>query len=361
MATRVSPPTAPAPPAGDRFTRAGRGFRRFLAALLALATGLTFGYAAIVIYVARQVVRSKRVPLDAAPSSLGLQYRDISFPSREDHLPLQGWFIPGVLPDGSLTAERAIIVVHGNEANRADHSVGLLNLSGALARNGFAVLAFDLRGNGESSPAPRSFGLYEQRDVLGAVDFLRAGSLPYPDLGRPRSLAGWGLSLGGSALLLAAAHEPALRALVSDSTAADYAPILEREITRGELPTGGHLPACFIPGALLAVRALYGIDCYAVRPVDVVTQLAPRPLLFIHGAADTFIPPSNMGDLAAAARAAPEAHVQTWLVPGAAHGQSYCTQPHEYVGRVVAFYAAALEPARYEVSAAAGQQPALRG
>ncbi len=344
MSTHVSLPTAPALPAGDKSTKAGRGFRGFVAILFALAMGLTFGYVAILFYVALQLVHSKKVPIDATPASLGLQYKDITFLSREDHLQLSGWFIPGVLPNGNLTAKRTIIVVHGNEANRADQSVGLLNLSGAFAHNGFAVLAFDMRGNGESSPAHRSFGLYEQRDVLGAVDFLHTGSLPYPDLGRPRMIAGWGLSMGGSALLLAAAHEPTIRAIVSDSTAANYIPILEREIPKGELPTGGHLPAFFTPGALLAVRALYGIDFYAVRPVDVVTQLAPRPLFFIHGAADTLIPSSNMGDLAAAALATPNAHVQTWLVPGATHCQSYQVQPQEYVSRVVAFYTSALGP-----------------
>jgi len=252
---------------------------------------------------------------------------------------LSGWFIPGVLPNGSLTTQRTIIVVHGNNANRADQSVGLLNLSGAIAHNGFAVLAFDVRGNGESSPAPRSFGYFEQRDVLGAVDFLRTGSLPYPDLGRPKAIAGWGLSMGGSALILAAAHEPAISAIVSDSTAADYTPILEREI-----PNGAHLPPLFTPGTLMAAYAIYGINFYAVRPVDVVSHLAPRPIFFIHGSADTFVPPSNMGELAAAARAAPNAHVQTWIVPGANHAQSYNTQPQEYVSRIVAFYTAAMGP-----------------
>jgi uncharacterized protein len=335
MSIQLSPPTAPAPPAADKSIKAGRGFRRFVAVLLALSVVLTAVYAAISITIGSQLVQTTRVPLYATPASLGLQYKDITFTSREDHLQLSGWFIPGVLPNGSLTAQRTIIVVHGNNANRADQSVGLLNLSGAIARNGFAVLAFDVRGNGVSSPAPRSFGYFEQRDVLGAVDFLRTGSLPYPDLGRPRAIAGWGLSMGGSALILAAAHEPAISAIVTDSAAADYAPIFEREV-----PKASHLPPPFTPGVLLATRAIYGIDFYNVRPVDVVAQLAPRPLFFIHGGADTFVPPSNMGELAAAANA----HVQTWIVPGANHAQSYNTQPQEYVSRIVAFYTAAMGP-----------------
>jgi len=230
-------------------------------------------------------------------------------------------------------------MVHGKGANRTDKSAGLLNLSGDLARHGFAILAFDMRGSGESPPAPLSLGYFEQRDVLGAVDFLRSGPIPYPTLGRTHVIGGWGVSMGAATLMMAAAQAPAIRAVVSDSAYADIIPILEREV-----PKGGHLPLMFTPGGLFAVNVLYGIDFYAVRPEDIVANIAPRPILFIHGTSDTFVPPSNMDALAAAARTAPNANVQTWLVPGAAHAQSFNTEGAVYVDRVVAFYNAALGP-----------------
>ena len=59
MSTQISPPTAPGPPAVDKSTKAGRGFRRLVAVLLALSVALTVGYAAISIYIAPQVVHSK--------------------------------------------------------------------------------------------------------------------------------------------------------------------------------------------------------------------------------------------------------------------------------------------------------------
>lgn len=194
-----------------------------------------------------------------------------------------------------------------------------------------------MRGMGESPPAPLSLGYFEQRDVLGAADFLRSGPLPYPNLGRPRVIGGWGVSMGGATLILAAAREPAIRAIVSDAAYANIIPILEREI-----PKGSHLPPVFTPGSLLAAQVLYGMNYYAVRPVDVVAQIAPRPIFFIHGESDGYIPSSNMTTLANAARTAPNAHVQTWLVPGADHAQSFNTHTQEYVARVVAFYTAAL-------------------
>src|SRR5437899_7801726 len=84
----------------------------------------------------------------------------------------------------------------------------------------------------------------------------------------------------------------------------------------------------------------YGIYYYAVQPVDVVAKIAPRPILFIHGANDNIVLPSNMTELAAAASAASDAHVQTWLVPNAGHIQAYPKMSNAYINRVTALFAA---------------------
>jgi hypothetical protein len=117
-----------------------------------------------------------------------------------------------------------------------------------------------------------SWGRFGQRDILGAVDFMRSGSLPYPDPGRPKNIGGFGESMGAATLLLAAAHEPALQIIVSDTAYARNGPELEHELPR-HMP----LPAFFTPGVLLTYQALYGIDLYAERLIDIVDQIAPGP------------------------------------------------------------------------------------
>src|SRR6266581_6464223 len=194
-----------------------RLLRWIVVALLIVSVIVAAAYTALSIYIATQLVYVPQKPLYATPASLGLQFKYVTFPSRVDHVQLKGWYIPGVLPNGNLTSQRTIIMVHGTRTNRADKDAGLLNLSGDLARHGFAILAFDMRGAGESPPAPLSLGYFEQRDVLGAVDYLRSGPIPYPELGRPRIIAGWGVSMGAATLLLAAAQEPAIHAVISDS------------------------------------------------------------------------------------------------------------------------------------------------
>ncbi|HEY8325792.1 MAG TPA: alpha/beta hydrolase [Ktedonobacterales bacterium] len=308
-----------------------------ISALLIFSALGTAAYAGVSLYAASQLVYAPQILPKGTPADAGLAYKIVSFPSRTDHLELRGWFIPGVAGHGKLSTQETIIVVHGIRANRTDPGMGLLDLSDALAKNGFAVLAFDMRGSGESSSAPTSLGYYEQRDVLGAVDFLKSGAMPYPDLGRPKAIGGWGVSMGAATLLLAAAQEPSIQAVVSDSAYADVLPILEREI-----PARAHLPHVFTPGILQAANVMYGIDFSAVRPEAVVARIAPRPILFIHGAADTYVPPDNMTILAQAAQQAPNAHVQTWSVPNATHAQAFKVAGAAYVSRVVAFFKASL-------------------
>jgi fermentation-respiration switch protein FrsA (DUF1100 family) len=307
--------------------------------ILALFIGLEvliLSYVGISLFVATQMAYAQPKAITENPADLGLNYRDVSFPSRQDHLLLRGWFMPGVLPDGQLTTERTIIMVHGLHSNREALEGGLLKLSAALVHKGFAILVFDFRGHGQSAPAPLSMGYFEQRDVLGAVDFLRSGPLPYPELGRPRAIGGWGISMGGATMLLAAAHEPAIRGVVADSAYAAFVPLLERNAL---------MPGAIIPGVLFAMQLLYGINYDAVRPVDAVASIAPRPLFFIEGTSDRLVPPWNMNVLAGAAEAAPGAQVQTWLVPGANHIQSYDVMGNVYVKRIVAFFTNALGPA----------------
>lgn len=301
------------------------GSQRIVTGFLTISGILAFLYVGISISLAIIITNRPPKSVTTTPSSLGLNYRDVTFLSREDHLILRGWLIPGILPDGRLTVERTIIQVHGENNNRAM----VLDIDAALARQGIGILTFDSRGNGESSSAPGGGGYFEQRDVLGAVDFLRSGPLPYPDLGHPKAIGGWGISVGGDALIYAAAQEPAIKAIVVDSAYATLAEYME--------PAFGPY-FVFIPGTRYAAMMFYGLDYGSVRPVDVIAKIAPRPIFLIQGSADIDILPSNMAELAAAASAAPGAHVQTWLVPKAHHIQAYNLVRDTYVDRLVAFF-----------------------
>jgi dipeptidyl aminopeptidase/acylaminoacyl peptidase len=303
---------------------------------------LSLGYIAISSYIAEQLVYDAPKAIVKTPASLGLHYAAVSFPSRDDAINIKGWLIPGVLADGRLTVDRVIVAVHGTRTNRESPGDHLLELTAALAQHGFGVLSFDMRGMGESTPAPLSMGALEQRDVLGAVDFLRHGTPPFPELGRPRIIGGLGISMGAATLLLAASREPAIAAVVSDSAYAEVVPLLEREIAKQNVAPIGRVPGVLAPGALVMARLLYGVDFFAARPVATIARIAPRPLLLIHGTADDYVPIANFRQLQAAAAAPSGSQVATWIVPGARHAQAFKKTGAEYVTRVVAFFDAAL-------------------
>ena len=111
MLTHTPTTTTSVPPAANKPTRKGRGWLLLVTVLLNLSVLLTISYTAISIYMAftlTQLSLTHRMPINTTPAKLGLQYKDVTFPSRYDHLQLKGWFIPGILSNGHLTAQRAI-------------------------------------------------------------------------------------------------------------------------------------------------------------------------------------------------------------------------------------------------------------
>jgi uncharacterized protein len=296
-------------------------------------------YIGLSIYVAKRWAFPSPLPVKATPGDLGMDFRDVAFTSRDDGIQLRGWLVPGIGPHGKLTLERTILAVHGAWQNRTDPAQGLNELVCALARAGYAVLAFDMRGHGESDPAPFTLGDTERRDVLGALDYLRHNVLPYPQLERPQWIGAWGISVGAHAVLYAAADDPGIQAVVADSAYSDMSATLARE-----LPRQSRLPGFFTRGTLFAARTMYGVDGYTIRPAEVVARIAPRPVLFIQGGADSMNPLSSLTILSQAAAQGPDAHVSTWEVPNADHAQGFHHDEREYVSRVAAFFNAAVSP-----------------
>jgi uncharacterized protein len=234
--------------------------------------------------------------------------QDVSFKT-SDGLTLKGWFAPG--------PKRATIVfVHGGAGNRTQ----LFPDARVLARHGYGILTYDSRACGESEGDLVSWGEYEQRDVFAALDFL--STRPEVD---PHRVGVVGFSIGGSTVALAAARDPRAHAVVLYATWSS----LEGEMKRN---AGRFGPLSWGP-ALYGFRR-EGIEPDAVRPIDHVGEIAPRPLLMIAGTEDTDTPVDVMRQVFAAAQEPKE----LWVEPGASHGGYVQAQPAEYEARVVAFF-----------------------
>lgn len=128
-----------------------------------------------------------RSPILHFPDESGLQFQEVSFPSW-DGVPLEGWFIPAGRSErlvianhpmgfsrsglpGHLEPWKSIWATSGN-----DFEVNFVPDYRILHDAGYNVLAYDLRNFGHSSAANGSIGssgIFESRDVLGALRYVR--------------------------------------------------------------------------------------------------------------------------------------------------------------------------------------------
>ncbi|MCP3097524.1 alpha/beta fold hydrolase [Myxococcus sp. K15C18031901] len=229
---------------------------------------------------------------------------DVSF-SSADGLTLKGWYVPS-------RNRAAVVLVHGFADNRSQ----LLFEARSLARAGYGVLLFDLRGHGESGGDLVTWGDRERRDVTAALDFVSRRQ----DVDAAR-LGLFGFSMGGTTSLLVAEKDPRVKAVA----AAGAYPALEADIYSGY----GRWGALSAAPVLWTLRGA-GVDVDAVRPIDGMCQLQGRPLLLVNGDVDPDAPAKLQASLFRAA-CEPKA---LWVVEGAGHGEYARVSPDEYARRL---------------------------
>lgn len=222
-----------------------------------------------------------------------------------DGLRLRGSFVP---PKNGVV----LVMAHGLHENR----MRFLFEAEALAKRGYGALFFDGRGHGESDGTVSTWGRDEQRDVEAAVGFAQAHGAKH--------VATLGFSIGSTSVLLEAAHDPRVEAVIIEA----IWPTLEEEMAT---KLGGRGWLSRVPAELALKRA--GWDYAQVRPIDHLAELGGRPKLFIGGTEDTDTPPVIVRRVY---EAAPQPK-QLWIVPGAEHGGYARVAPAEYERVLIAF------------------------
>lgn len=285
--------------------------------LLALAAAIV-AYGGVSLYAANVFTLVERhQPDPSVPGQIGGAYEAVSFRT-SDGLVLRGWLFP--------RGDRAIVMVHGKESARLNGptSIGLTKL---LTANGYSVLAFDLRGSGESEGDRFSLGQYERLDVAAGVAYLESRGFA------ARRIALFGESMGAGTVLQTLAVRPDVGAVIADSAYASGATVVDEAFTKES-----GLPSLFVPGVLLAAR-LFALDITQIEPIAQVRAHPERPFLFIHCDADDFVLVHHSRDLMAAS-ANPGSTL--WIVPGCGHVKAFEMEPAEYGSRVLAFLASQL-------------------
>ncbi len=213
-----------------------------------------------------------------------------------------------------------------------------------LLQSGYDVFSFDYRGHGESShePAyqPRQWPSdREVNDMLGAIAYIEE---LLEREGRPPEIGLFGISRGAGAAILASADDPRIKAILTDGafssdTVLEY--LMKRWayiFAKVRFVYENHPPQfwrflrwmlfrecrrklnCTFPSVRKALRAMS----------------PPRPILFIHGERDSYIP-VEQSQLLYEAAPGPKS---LWVVPGAKHNQCVMVRPEYYALRTVSFF-----------------------
>jgi len=199
------------------------------------------------------------------------EWQEVYFASRENEIKISGWLF-NYFPNRPI-----VIVVHGIFPNGKCKPESNL-IASLLIENEINALTIDLRNYGQSATTSNyeNLGLSEYSDVLGAFDFLKKIGFDENQIGLH------GISLGATSVIFAAEKEPAIKAIWSDSSLAEFRMILKDEISRYGVPHD------FGPAVSFAGKILTGIDPTKLSPVFSLTR--NQSYFFTHGDKDLRIP-----------------------------------------------------------------------
>lgn len=211
-------------------------------------------------------------------------------------------------------AQATVILLHPIRTDRR----AMLGRAKLLHEAGYATLAVDLQGHGESPGEHITAGYRERHDVVAACDYIRRRN-PEHRIG----VVGW--SLGGAAALLASPLD--IDALVLESV---Y-PTIRQAVHNRIAMRLGPLSYLLTPVILGQFRLRLGLSPSDLRPIDIIDDVA-CPVLVAAGDEDEHTTLSETNSLFAAAREPKKLVVFT----GASHRDLFDYDPHRY-GEVIAF------------------------
>ncbi|WP_339101638.1 alpha/beta hydrolase [Candidatus Enterococcus clewellii] len=204
---------------------------------------------------------------------------------------------------------------------------------------GYNVLIPDIRAHNNSEGAYITFGHYEKEDLNGWID-QEVQTKP----GQEIILAG--VSMGAATTILSqeTAH-PNVIAYIADcgyssveqqfkDTLGLLAQYLESSSTFKDYDWKGREETLIHKLNEEKTKPLLGMDIYSVSPLEAVDDTGV-PKLFIHGDADTFIPPVAQDLLYDKAIG----YKEKLTILGAEHGVSLATEPELYIQTITSFLA----------------------
>ena len=272
-----------------------------------------------------------RNPLDFTP----LTGEPVTFPAY-DGLPLEGMLIPA-----AADVPRRGMVIFAHEFCSDMHSCA--RYCRPLQEVGYDIFTFDFRAHGQSeSPpdyTPRQWvSDRELDDMRGAIAWTQSW---LEERGYDRRLGILGVSRGACAAILVARETPDIIALFADgafSTDTTIEYFMKRWayiFARVRIVYENHPPVFwrFLRWSMM-IFARREFKCRFPSVRKAIARMTPRPMFFVHGAKDSYLPVDQSRQLFALA-GQPKT---LWVAAGARHNQAAILHPEQYARYSVGFF-----------------------
>lgn len=285
-----------------------------LLAIIVILLIIVIGYLGFSLYVANTMTTPFQTRVDINPVLISKDVEEISL-TTEDNITLHGWLFKG-------DSNKLIIIASGLLENRTNLGYYGGFLTKELIEQGYNVLVFDTRNFSTSTNTRVAYGTKEGLDILATIDFAKQKGFEEKNIGII------GYSTGAIATLMVADRLKNIGALVIDSAAAEYLPVVAGVLSREK-----NVPSIFHPAIFFFNKALFRVDIATVKPIEKIPLAPERVFLFLHAANDKTIPVGDSQKLHSLANK----ESRLVIFPNGEHIETYKSDPDLYRKEVFGF------------------------
>lgn len=283
------------------------------------------------------IMRTTKPPLARNPLDFErLTGEPVTFPAY-DGLPLSGMILRA---DAAVPRRGLVVFAH----EFCSDMYSCARYCGPLQAAGYDVLTFDFRGHGQSpcepDYVPRQWVTDRDiHDMRGAVAFIQNW---LEERGYPMEIGIFGISRGACAAIMVAAENARVRAIVADgafSTDTTIEYFMKRWayiFARVRLVYENHPPVFwrFLRWSMMHF-ARREFKCRFPSVRKAIQRMPPRPILFVHGEKDSYLPVEHASQRLYALAGQPK---YLWVAPGARHNQAVVRHNEFYAWLTTSFF-----------------------
>ncbi|MDR0899573.1 MAG: alpha/beta hydrolase [Lactobacillaceae bacterium] len=230
---------------------------------------------------------------------------------KNDGLKLKAEYVPA-----AKKTNKTIIVIHGFRVNRTS----MYPYSDMFLKQGYNVLTVDDRGHGKSEGNFVGYGWLDKGDIEAWIQYLIKENSKV-------EIVPFGTSMGAATVAMMSGDKLSsnVKAFIEESGYSNTREEIEYQATQ----QFSFLSAVKKP--IVQIVSLYSqlFAGYSYNQADTVAQVKKntRPMLFMHGGSDTFVPTKMVYKLY---DADPNKDKQIWVAPGSEHVQALADYPKLY-------------------------------